>query len=1519
MAKSRYRMARVLVPLFLFLFGCFTPQPPAGPLPEQSSIAILGESYRLAPGSDASFLVQVRNPYEGHPLPNQRVEVFLNTPAAGQSERVFAGDTGGDGIVQVSFAVPKDVAVADQVLEIRAETDNGESTVIQDVYVGRVYNVLVSTDKPVYQPGQVIHLRGLALDALDLHAADTLTMTLTVADPQGNKLMRQELATSQYGIASADFPLDGQAPSGDYIVSASMGPATSTRSVEVKPYTLPRFEVKFQPDKTFYLPGEVATGKVDAHYFFGKPVAGASVTIRGATNDVGDVTLFELTGKTDENGVYAYAVEIPAYFVGQLDNKSADVDLTIEVIDTANHSEQVDDTLTVAEKALLIDAVPESGVLRPGIENIVYLDVSYPDGAAATATLTVTDALSQTFTVNTDAYGLATITLTASSDSLAPLEVVAVDAAGNAVTQPLLLGSATDSTSSVLLRPDKAEYRIGDMLSLDIFVNGQAQTAYLDIIKDRQTFGLVALPVKNGMAQAALPIDGSLLGTLELNAYIVDDDGMIVRDQRLVLVNPAPADITVRADAAVYKPGDTATLDIQVKRDGQPMPGAVGIAIVDESVFAVEAQDPGFARTYFLLERNLLEPRFEIHDFAPINDDAYSPYDDAPDSVKYGSGVQPMAAGGAQDALLAAGAARQVALHGLFAKELAHQATATTHQPATRPSPLAPLAIFWGNRLYLLAPLVGIALYDGSRKRRKMLIALVLFSLGAFFWAACAGAAAPASAPAAPAAESLAASGATTATQGQPPPRLRQFFPETLYWMPELETDDQGRVQVDVPIADSITTWRVSVLASDRDGNLGSTTMGLRVFQDFFVEPDLPRFLTVGDEVDAPITLFNYLDQPQTVTLEVAPGDWFEIVGQPQLTFAIGANEVAATYLPIRVTQFGSHELQITATGAQMSDAVVRAVEVLPDGKQTLTVDNGRLAPEQTFTVGVPPAAVPGTGRVTVKIYPGIISQVVAGLDGLLHEPYGCFEQTSSATYPNVLILDYLKTTGQANPRIQVQADYLINLGYQRLLTFEVPGEPGGFSLFGDPPAQTMLTAYGIMEFTDMSQVAYVDPALLTRVAEYLFAQQNSDGSWDPSGMTIESGLEDMNGRMAATAYIVWGLADAGYGDDRSVRNAVRFLERQVKNTLNANNDAATPANDNVAKTANEAPISAYPAPAENQQMSQSPDMLDNYTLALTANALAAAGQDATPVLARLLSRTTQDGDQVSWDAGMLTYMGSYGDAAAIETTAIVAQALLRTDYAPAVAEQALNYLVAHRDPAGSFYTTQATIQALKALIRAAEAAGEGGAATVTITLQRANGETSTETLSVDDSNGDVVQQVSFDGITSSDDQLTIAVDGERSLQYQVVTEHYMPWEKSTPQDQAADPLRVRVAYDRTELSVNDMVNVRATAELLAPGTAGTVIVDLGIPPGFAPVTADLDALVDAGTIDRYELTGRQIILYLTNVQSGQVYTFDYRLQARFPVRAQTPSSQAYDYYAPDQNDTEPPQRIIVTLGTPDN
>ena len=52
-------------------------------------------------------------------------------------------------------------------------------------------------------------------------------------------------------------------------------------------------------------------------------------------------------------------------------------------------------------------------------------------------------------------------------------------------------------------------------------------------------------------------------------------------------------------------------------------------------------------------------------------------------------------------------------------------------------------------------------------------------------------------------------------------------------------------------------------------------------------------------------------------------------------------------------------------------------------------------------------------------------------------------------TYPNVMVLDYMKQAGQISPELQMQAEEFVAQGYQRLLSFEVPG--GGFSLFGRP------------------------------------------------------------------------------------------------------------------------------------------------------------------------------------------------------------------------------------------------------------------------------------------------------------------------------------------------------------------------------------------------------------------------------------------------------------------------------------
>jgi hypothetical protein len=225
---------------------------------------------------------------------------------------------------------------------------------------------------------------------------------------------------------------------------------------------------------------------------------------------------------------------------------------------------------------------------------------------------------------------------------------------------------------------------------------------------------------------------------------------------------------------------------------------------------------------------------------------------------------------------------------------------------------------------------------------------------------------------------------------------------------------------------------------------------------------------------------------------------------------------------------------------------------------------------------------------------------------------------------------------------------------------------------------------------------------------------------------------------------------------------------------------------------------------------------------------------------------------------------------------------------------------------------------ALKALLQSARGSSETADATVTVTL---NGGAA-RTVRITPDNADVLHQVTFDDLRpGAANQLELRLAGKGSLLYQATTEYYVPWTATASQPPpSSDPVTIHVAYDRTALAVNDMVTATVTVQLNTPGTAEQALIDLGVPPGFAVQAADLDALVagqgQAGSADpivaRYELTGRQVLVYVRNLPAGQPLIFHYRLQARFPLVAQTPASHAYDYYNPAVTGQDSPQQLVV-------
>jgi hypothetical protein len=713
-------------------------------------------------------------------------------------------------------------------------------------------------------------------------------------------------------------------------------------------------------------------------------------------------------------------------------------------------------------------------------------------------------------------------------------------------------------------------------------------------------------------------------------------------------------------------------------------------------------------------------------------------------------------------------------------------------------------------------------------------------------------------------------------------PRVRSFFPETLYTNPALITDGDGRASVNVPLADSITTWRVTSLASTVRGSLGSSTAPLRVFQDFFIDLDLPVSVTEGDEVSVPVAVYNYLPSAQRVSLELREDAWFKLQDGDTAVkqVEVGAGEVTVAYFRLKASQLGDQQLQVTGRlegqNAQAGDAVARNLTVLPNGEQHVVVVNERLEGSALKEVLIPEEAIPGASKIFVKFYPGALSQMVEGLDSILQMPGGCFEQTSSSTYPNVLVLDYLKASKKLTPEIQAKAEGYISLGYQRLVTFEVQG--GGFSWFGQAPANKILTAYGLMEFSDMSRVHEVDPRLIERTQAWLASQQQPDGSFKPDTSFINEGATNRYNTdlVRITAYIGWSLAATGYKGE-AVERAKQFVASHT--------------------TGKE----------------------DAYTLAVIANFAADSGADRnwTDAAVNALASKASDGPKVAfWKQEGETPTSAREESADLETTALAVQALLKSGQRGALAKKGLDYLTEKKDALGNWQTTQATILSLKAFLlsftKGANADTEG---TISLSADgRAAG-----SVQITKENNDLLHQVDLKEFTHTGaHKIALSFAGRGSMQYQIVGRYYVPWARVADKGRR-EPLSIDLAYDRTRLVQDETVTARVKVQNNTAAKAKMVMIDLGIPPGFEASGEDFAELVsmsrgrEGGKLEKYTITAKQVILYLDGLNPRQVAEFTFRLRAKFPVRAQTFPARVYEYYNPTAGDRTKPAVLLVT------
>jgi hypothetical protein len=1168
-------------------------------------------------GSNAPFRVDVHGVHsvkEDVPLAGADVTVRL-IGKDGKGQALFEGRTPADGRIDAEFRVPS-VPAGRYTLEVVTKSPLGEEKLQRAVEIKADAKVLLLSDKPVYQPGQEMHLRALVLRPLDLRPVENAALLFEVEDGKGNKVFKRAVKTSAFGVASADFQLADEVNQGDYRLRAVLNDVRAEKTVNVKRYVLPRFKINVTADKRFYLPKETLKVELQSDYFFGKAVSGAKVQVAASTFDVAFREFTKWQGQTDEQGHAKFEVKLPDYFVGQpLQHGNALLKLDVKVTDTADHSEQIAKSYTVSAQPIQVNLIPEGGKLVPGMANRFFAAAVYPDGSPAACDVKLwigKEARGKPLAAaKTNDTGLAEFTVTPKAEQLraggfeqrtvemlggkrvsqAPqilFDVVAeaADREGNKATQAVAL-SAQPLGENVLLRLNKAVYRSADTLEADVRTSAGLPTAYLDVTRGGQLFLSRWLDVKGGRARYKLDLPPGLFGSVEVHAYQILASGEIIRDSRVVYVQPrSDLKVQVKASKDVYKPGENGRLRFTVTdAAGKPTQAALGVIVVDEAVYALQDIQPGLEKVYFTLQEELLKPQAQVK-YQPVPIDHLirrrvvpprqqqvaevlltaikvqppARWRVAPDverKGRYAEEVRQVAwalyryAWGHTDymnfddkagrwqflpdvtgLLLKAGFVNprmlQDPLGGkLSVEELAHTEKGFTAEALTRSITrlrmkrlaealvkladarkaewfkdgrwaLPPMALpdaarqagltdsnwledAWGQAFKLVTTgrkhdnATGHRLFD----RHDIVSAgpdRDFETADDLRWAALAGTHVAGwwSSPEADRvlrqgrygfnayADSVArldrnhwaleeqrlrelaenrhliarevkgpggrfeerktttvakkGPGGRTAEKsmkrakgGRPMPtkeagdpaaqgdsaapitRVREYFPETLLWQPNLVTDEKGVADLAVGLADSITTWRLSASASSRQGALGGAQAPLKVFQDFFVEPDLPVSLTQNDEVAFPVAVYNYLQKPQTVKLELQQADWFELAdGQgPVRELKVKPGDVTAVRFRIRARRIGFQPLLVKAFGSAMSDAVKRLVEVVPDGQKVEKVYSDRLSGKVTHVIAIPENAVADASKILVRVYPGVMAQVLEGVDGLLRLPGG--------------------------------------------------------------------------------------------------------------------------------------------------------------------------------------------------------------------------------------------------------------------------------------------------------------------------------------------------------------------------------------------------------------------------------------------------------------------------------------------------------------------------------------------------
>jgi alpha-2-macroglobulin len=328
---------------------------------------------------------------------------------------------------------------------------------------------------------------------------------------------------------------------------------------------------------------------------------------------------------------------------------------------------------------------------------------------------------------------------------------------------------------------------------------------------------------------------------------------------------------------------------------------------------------------------------------------------------------------------------------------------------------------------------------------------------------------------------------------------VRRDFPDTAYWEAKLLLDSSGQTTVEIPLPDTLTTWRLSSKAVTNESLVGQSNVDVVVSLPLLVRPVTPRFFTVGDVVEIGAIVNNLTGAAIEATVSLAADGFVEGELEEQVV-NVPANGRSLVRWTVTVDDVEFADLTFRVSGGGYSDATKPSFGVGPDnvipvyrynapdnvGTSGVLADPGR----QMEAILLPADVDPRRGTLDVQVNASLAAAVLDSLAALNEWEYDaqCASGVIDRLLPNVATARAITELGLDEDALLADLDGLITAGISRLENMAKSDGGWGwcYSLESDP----WLSAYGLLALVKAEEAGYgVDDAVLNNAARFVRTQ----------------------------------------------------------------------------------------------------------------------------------------------------------------------------------------------------------------------------------------------------------------------------------------------------------------------------------------------------------------------------------------------------------------------------------------------